>query len=69
MSHNPINSAVNCGNGEEADVWYVEFLDMVAAFGAGLIVQPIISYLEVISLGKNFAKKDHYQIDPTQVNK
>ena len=39
---------------------------MVGALSAGLIIQPIISYLELISLGKSFAKKDQYQIDSTQ---
>ena len=44
----------------------VSFSDMVGALSAGLIIQPIISYLELISLGKSFAKKDQYQIDSTQ---
>ena len=39
---------------------------MIGALSAGLIIQPIISYLELISLGKSFAKKDQYQIDATQ---
>ena len=27
---------------------------------------PIIAFLSLISLGKNFAKKNHYQVDSTQ---
>ena len=49
------------------DVWHVSFSDMIGVIGIGLLVQPIISFLEIISLGKSFAKKKSYQIDPTQV--
>ena len=41
---------------------------MIGVIGIGLLVQPIISFLEIISLGKSFAKKKSYQIDPTQVS-
>ncbi|CAG5080461.1 Oidioi.mRNA.OKI2018_I69.PAR.g9600.t1.cds [Oikopleura dioica] len=37
-----------------------------SAIGTGFIVVPIVNYLEVISLGKAFAKKEKYTIDPTQ---
>ena len=56
-----------CGNGDVVDVWHVSFSDMIGVIGIGLLVQPIISFLEIISLGKSFAKKKGYQIDPTQV--
>ncbi|CBY10738.1 unnamed protein product [Oikopleura dioica] len=37
-----------------------------SAIGTGFIVVPIVNYLEVISLGKAFAKKERYTVDPTQ---
>ena len=55
-----------CKNSERKDVFFVSFSDMTSALGAGIFVQPIISYLELISIGKNFAKKEQYKIDPTQ---
>jgi len=48
----------------DGEKYEVTFGDMIGALSAGLIIQPIISYLELISLGKSFAKK--YQIDATQ---
>lgn len=60
------NFTVKCASHEEPDVWFVSFSDVTEALGAGLIIQPIISYLELISLGKNFAKADHSRVDPTQ---
>ena len=39
---------------------------MTASKNLKNLKKPIISYLELISLGKSFAKKDQYQIDATQ---
>ena len=51
------------------DVWFVSFGDIITCLGAGLIIQPIVSFLQTISLAKSFAKKPpQYQIDPTQVS-
>lgn len=60
------NITLTCGGGDFLDVWHVSFSDMIGVIGIGLLVQPIISFLEIISLGKSFAKKKGYQIDPTQ---
>ena len=50
------------------DMWYVSYEDMIRCLGAGLLIQPIVSFLQTISLAKSFAKKPpQYQIDPTQV--
>ena len=65
ISHK-ITFFLDCG-GDKNDVWHVSFSDMIGVIGIGLLVQPIISFLEIISLGKSFAKKKSYQIDPTQV--
>ena len=49
------------------DVWFVTYGDMIRCLGAGLVIQPIVSFLQTISLAKSFAKKPpQYQIDPTQ---
>ena len=49
-------------------MWFVSYEDMIRCLGAGLIIQPIVSFLQTISLAKSFAKKPpQYQIDPTQV--
>ena len=51
------------------DVWFVSFSDIITCLGAGLVIQPIVSFLQTISLAKSFAKKPpQYQIDPTQVS-
>ena len=60
------NYTIKCKPHEEQDIWFIGFSDVTSALGGGLIIQPIISYLELISLGKNFAKQDHARVDPTQ---
>ena len=37
------------------------FRDALGAINIGLAIMPIIAFLSLISLGKNFAKKNHYQ--------
>ena len=39
---------------------------MISALGSGVLLQPIVNYLEIISLGKTFSQKNGYVIDPTQ---
>jgi len=56
-----------CGNSTEiTETVYIDFMMMAKALGTGILVQPIISYLEIISLAKTFARKDGYLIDATQ---
>ena len=38
------------------------FRDALGAINIGLAIMPIIAFLSLISLGKNFAKKNHYQV-------
>ena len=57
-----------CKNGETEDVWFVSFGDMMSQLGAGIIIQPIVSFLQHIALAKSFSKKPpQYQVDTTQV--
>ena len=40
----------------------IYFSDAIGAISIGLAIMPIIAFLSLISLGKNFAKKNHYQV-------
>ena len=39
----------------------IHFSDALGTISIGLAIMPIIAFLSLISLGKNFAKKNHYQ--------
>ena len=61
-------TSVDCKEGETEDVWFVSFGDMMSQLGAGIIIQPIVSFLQHIALAKSFSKKPpQYQVDTTQV--
>ncbi|GAB1598048.1 sodium-independent sulfate anion transporter-like [Argonauta hians] len=40
--------------------------DIVSDIGPGFIIVPILGILETIAIGKAFARKNHYKLDPTQ---
>ena len=61
-------TTLDCKEGEMDDVWFVSFGDMMSQLGAGIIIQPIVSFLQHIALAKSFSKKPpQYQVDTTQV--
>lgn len=39
---------------------------MIADIGPGFIVIPIIGFIENIVIAQAFARKNHYEVDPTQ---
>ena len=45
-----VDFTITCPTKDKKDVWFVTFGDMTSALGSGIFVQPIISYLELISL-------------------
>ena len=50
------------------DVWFVSFGDMMSHLGTGIIIQPIVSFLQHVALAKSFSKMEPaYQVDTTQV--
>ena len=50
------------------DVWFVSFGDMMGHLGTGIIIQPIVSFLQHVALAKSFSKMEPaYQVDTTQV--
>ncbi|XP_028391974.1 sodium-independent sulfate anion transporter-like [Dendronephthya gigantea] len=44
----------------------VSTLDMIADIGPGFVVIPIIGFIENIVIAQAFARKNHYEVDPTQ---
>ena len=40
--------------------------EAISAINIGLVILPVIAFLSLISIGKNFAKQKKYQIDSTQ---
>jgi len=55
-----------CQDDEFPDVWFVSFSEAISAINIGLVILPVIAFLSLISIGKNFAKQKKYQIDSTQ---
>ena len=51
---NDVDFTITCPTKDKKDVWFVTFGDMTSALGSGIFVQPIISYLELISLRTSF---------------
>ena len=43
--------------------------EALSAINIGLVILPVIAFLSLISIGKNFAKQKKYQIDSTQGNR
>ena len=43
--------------------------EAISAINLGLVILPVIAFLSLISIGKNFAKQKKYQIDSTQGNR
>ena len=39
-------TTLDCKNGEMEDVWFVSFGDMMSQLGVGIIIQPIVSFLQ-----------------------
>ncbi|XP_071813643.1 sodium-independent sulfate anion transporter-like isoform X2 [Apostichopus japonicus] len=42
------------------------FLDVITELNVGLLVVPLIAYLETIAIGKAFARQNRYKIEPNQ---
>ena len=40
--------------------------EAIRAINIGLVILPVIAFLSLVSIGKNFAKQKKYQIDSTQ---
>ena len=40
--------------------------DMLNTYGSGLIIVPLISFMEAIAIGKAFSRINNYKIVPTQ---
>ena len=49
-----VDFTITCPTKDKKDVWFVTFGDMTSVLGSGIFVQPIISYLELISLRNTF---------------
>ena len=61
-------TTLDCKDGEMEDVWFVSFGDMMSHLGTGIIIQPIVSFLQHVALAKSFSKMEPaYQVDTTQV--
>ena len=58
MKNYTFDPSLNCKEGEIEDVWCVSFGDIMSQLGAGIIIQPVVSFLEHIALAKSFAKRE-----------
>ena len=67
MTNYNFTTNLECKENEIEDVWCVSFGDMMSQIGGGIIIQPLISFLEHAAIAKTFAKREpQYQIDTTQ---
>ena len=64
----PINNSTGSYNSTTTSVIYesVDFSQMMSGIAVGIVICPIMAYLESYSMAKNFARKEGYQVDGIQ---